>query len=352
LTRASRLVARSRGRVGLIGGIAVAAAASAALIALRSRQAERRHPASGGMLEVDGVRLHYVDRGSGPAVVLLHGNGSLVDELRTTGVLERAAERYRVIAFDRPGFGHSERPRTRIWGPEAQARLLWHALDRLGVERPVILGHSWGDFVALHMALERPTAVVGLVLASGYYFASPRLDVPLLSGPAIPIVGDLVRWTVSPWLGRLMWPLLLARIFGPAAVPERFRREIDPWMLLRPGQIRAAAAESAMMIPATLALRRRYAELRLPVRVLAGEGDRHVNWQQSRRLAETLPRAELQVTPGAGHMLLHAAPDEVLAAIDAVVGAAARDREERVPGSASPALATQDVDGGPAAHLS
>lgn len=306
----------------LATAVAVAAAASAALIAWRTRRAERENPAVGGIVEVDGVRLHYVDRGSGPVVVLLHGNGSMIEELAASGVLELSARTHRVIAFDRPGFGHSDRPRTRVWGPRAQARLLMRALRTLGIEQPVVLGHSWGTLVALWMALDHPTEVRGLVLASGYYFPSPRLDVPLLSAPAVPLVGDLIRWTLSPWVGRLIWPLVLDRIFGPAAVPERFRREVPLWMILRPAQLRAAAAESAMMIPAAARLRQRYPDLRIPVAVLAGEGDRHVSAAQSRRFAEALGHAELRITPGAGHMLLHYAPEEVVAALDRVSAAA------------------------------
>ena len=72
----------------------------------------------------DGVRLHYIDRGQGEPVVLLHGNGTMAQDFDLSGVLEIAAGRYRVIAFDRPGYGHSARPRDRIWTPDAQAKLL------------------------------------------------------------------------------------------------------------------------------------------------------------------------------------------------------------------------------------
>jgi pimeloyl-ACP methyl ester carboxylesterase len=139
----------SDGTAAWVAGVIAAALASAALIAWRTRRAERQNPAVGGMVDVDGVRLHYVDRGSGPAVVVLHGNGSMIEELAASGVLELAARRSRVIAFDRPGFGHSDRPRSRLWGPRAQARLLVRALRVLGVEQPIVLAHSWGTLVAL-----------------------------------------------------------------------------------------------------------------------------------------------------------------------------------------------------------
>jgi pimeloyl-ACP methyl ester carboxylesterase len=191
------------------------------------------------------------------------------------------------------------------------------------------------------MAVDEPRALRGLVLASGYYFPSPRLDVPLLCGPAIPVVGDVLRWTLSPWIARLAWPLILRRIFGPATVPERFRHEVPLWMLLRPASLRAAAAESTMMIPAAARLRRQYPDLRIPAVVLAGEGDRHVKAAQSARLAHELPEAELRIRPGAGYVLLHSAPEEVVAALDRVdATAGTRSGATAEPGEPSSASAT------------
>jgi pimeloyl-ACP methyl ester carboxylesterase len=84
---------------------------------------------------VDGVRLHYVEQGTGEPLVLLHGNGSMIQDFATSGLVKTAAETYRVIVFDRPGFGYSNRPRGKVWTPDAQASLLRHALARLGFRR-------------------------------------------------------------------------------------------------------------------------------------------------------------------------------------------------------------------------
>ena len=98
-----------------------------------------------------------------------------------------------MVAFDRPGFGYSERPRDRSWTPTAQARLLRRACRRLGVERPVVVGHSWATLVALAWALQAPQEVAGLVLASGYYYPSRRLDVALVTPGAVPLLGDVLN---------------------------------------------------------------------------------------------------------------------------------------------------------------
>jgi alpha-beta hydrolase superfamily lysophospholipase len=118
---------------GLIAAT-VAAAATAAWVQVRARRAERMHPPAGKFIHVDGVRLHYVMRGEGPPVVLLHGNTVSLDDFEASGLMDRLALNHQVIAFDRPGFGHSTRPRDRLWTPRAQADLLRRALSGLGIE--------------------------------------------------------------------------------------------------------------------------------------------------------------------------------------------------------------------------
>ena len=135
-----------------------------------AKKAERDNPPAGRFLEVNGVRLHYVERGAGDPLVLLHGNGSMIQDFESSGLIDLAAKNYRVIVFDRPGFGHSDRPRNVVWTPDAQAELIKRALEQIGVSNAIVLGHSWGASVAVALALKYPDLVRGLVLASGYYY--------------------------------------------------------------------------------------------------------------------------------------------------------------------------------------
>ena len=168
---------------------------------LFSKLAEHRNPPIGKFIECDGVRLHYIDRGdpAAPSVVLFHGNGSMLQDFMISGLVDLLAHNNRVVCFDRPGFGHSQRPRFRIWDASAQAALFVKALNQLGVRDPVVLGHSWGTLVAIALSLRKDYPIRGLVLVSGYYFPTSRWDVWLMSGPAIPILGDLlvIRWRRS-----------------------------------------------------------------------------------------------------------------------------------------------------------
>jgi pimeloyl-ACP methyl ester carboxylesterase len=303
--------------------VAIVGAGMFLFVLYRTRQAERDNPPIGQFLEVDGVRLHYLERGQGQPLVLLHGNGSMIQDFDTSGLIDIASEHYRVIVFDRPGYGHSARPRRgKTWNPKAQADLLHKALQRLHVERPIVVGHSWGTLVALALALDYPAYVHRLVLLSGYYFPTVRLDVPVLSAPAIPVLGDIMRYTISPLLGRIMWPGLLRIMFGPPPVPQSFNR-FPVWMALRPKQLRASAAESGLMIPAVYALRRRYGELTMPVAIMAGADDRFVSaTRHSAQLQKELPQSHLRLIPGVGHMIHQLVPREVMGEIDSMVKAA------------------------------
>jgi pimeloyl-ACP methyl ester carboxylesterase len=315
-------------------------AASFFYVRAKTKQAEAENPPRGRFVEVDGVRLHYIERGEGPVLVLLHGNGVLANDFEHSGLLDRAAQHYRVIAFDRPGFGYSERPRSTVWTPQAQARLLHHALQELEVDSAIVLGHSWGTLVALSMALEVPDFVRGLVLLSGYYYPSLRLDVPMLSGPAIPLLGDLMRYTVSPILTRMMWRPLTKNVFSPQPVADSFRR-LKPWMALRPGQLRASAAETALMVPAAMSLAKRYPELKVPAVLIAGTQDRIVDFgHNSERLNERMPSSELHLQPGVGHMTHYANPEQVMAAIDAIAARVGEPVFQRSPQAEAMAAAS------------
>jgi pimeloyl-ACP methyl ester carboxylesterase len=298
---------------------AAAGVAVAAFNALQARRTEEAHPPRGKFVEVDGVRLHYLERGEGPVIVLLHGNGTMVEDWIASGVLDALAKTHKVVAFDRPGFGWSERPRTTIWTPAAQARLIAGALAQLGYGGATIVGHSFGTQVALAMALDHPEAAAKLVLIAGYYYPTVRLDVPFTAPPALPLVGDAIRYTVSPLLGAALRGPAERHMFAPAPVSDGWRTRFPFEMTLRPWQVRATAADAAIMVPAAATLAGRLGDLRVPLTIVAGEGDAVVDPEaQSVRLAAAVPDSKLILVPGAGHMVHHSAPEEVAALIRGV----------------------------------
>ena len=309
-----------------------------------AKKAERDNPPAGRFLDVDGVRLHYIERGTGETLVLLHGNGSMIQDFETSGLVDLAAKSFRVIVFDRPGYGYSDRPRSTVWTADAQAELIHSAISQLGVSKTVVLGHSWGASVAASLALRHPETVTGLVLVAGYYYPSVRFDVVTASGPAVPAIGDLMRYTVSPMLGRAIWPLLMRKIFGPSTMPAKFAG-FPVELALRPSTIRASAAESALMIPNAFAARGHYAELKMPVAIVAGEEDRIVDIEhQSARLHREVPHSTFDRVHGVGHMVHQSATDRVMAAIERASGHGLRSaRAEQVVPFATGEAATGSV---------
>ena len=307
-------------RTGTILGLSAAALAGAALFnTYRARKAERDHPPAGRFVTVDGVRLHYLERGEGPPVVLIHGNVVTAEDWVWSGVFDRVTKRHRVIAFDRPGFGYSDRPHGHLWTATQQAALLRKAFSRLGIELPVVVGHSWGTLVALELALDHPEAVSGLVLLAGYYKPTLRIDVPLVAPPAIPVIGDVLRYTLSPLLGAALLPLNLKAMFSPLDVPGHFSREFPYAFPVRPSQIRAESQDAVTMVPAVRSMRDRCRHLDLPVVIMAGTEDRIVGHEShTAGLHEAIRGSALRLIEEAGHMIHYAVPNRVAEAIETV----------------------------------
>jgi len=177
-------------------------ALAAALIGLKLytdhhvRRAEARYPPLGEFVTVAGVDLHYVEQGSGPPVILIHGDGGSVYDW-TMSIFARVAQDYRAIAFDRPGLGYSERPVDGA-SPFVQARLIHEAAEALGAEKPILVGHSRGGNVALAYGLSYPDAIAGVVtLAAAPYGGKIALYNRLL---AVPVLGRC--W---PTPSRALW---------------------------------------------------------------------------------------------------------------------------------------------------
>src|SRR5437588_2616566 len=314
---------RSRNGAVLAGSVAAAMAGMALWNTYRAKKVRWTHPPRGRFFAVDGAQLHYLENGAGRRpVVFLHGNVVTAEDFALSGLLGLASERQcHVVAFDRPGFGYSDRPRGAMWTPARQAGLFRQALVKLGIEHPIVVGHSLGTLVALALALDHPDAVSGLVLLSGYYRPTLRADVPLFSVPAIPVIGDLIRYTVGPLFGAALLPVAAKGMFSPLTVPERFAKGFPHGLPLRPSQIRAEAEDTATMGSAVAAMQRRYRELRMPVVIIAGTKDRIIDHRKhSVWLHQEIAQSALRPVPGVGHMLHYAVPEQVVDAIEASFG--------------------------------
>jgi pimeloyl-ACP methyl ester carboxylesterase len=311
---------------GLAVGLTVLGASALASAALAAK-AEQDNPPIGKFIVVDGVKLHYVELGQGAPIVFLHGNGSMIQDFAGSGVLELAAKSHRVFAFDRPGFGHSERPEDRNWTAEAQAKLFHQAFVQLSIRKPVVVAHSWGTLVALELAVAFPQDVAHLILLSGYYYPSLRADTVLSLPGASPLLGRAIQHTVGPLIGWLAANATIEKMFKPLAVAPQFAAAYSRAMALRPSQLEAVSAETAMMPAMAAALVEHYEKLNMPVSIFAGECDDIIDTQaQSGRLHSALGQSRLHIESGVGHMVHYAIPHKIMSEL-----AASAARPDDVP---------------------
>jgi pimeloyl-ACP methyl ester carboxylesterase len=261
-----------------------------------------------------GLRVHYVMHGEGRPVIYIHGaKGSVYDLLLSIG--DRLARRWTAVAFDRPGSGFSGRSAQDGGSPQAQAAVLRAAAAELGLERPVLVGHSFGAAVALAWALDAPDEVAAVVTLGGYVLplgGPPPWVVALLrSRTTLRAMSRLGRSR----LGRPFVDSALRRAFFPGRPPHDYVR-IAPAMALGEARFMNDGDDRKSAEAGLRALQPRYATLGTPVVVVVGVHDRMVPPSTSEKLHQLLPRAEIVRLTASGHMPQFTEPDAVLAAVD------------------------------------
>lgn len=296
-------------------GVGIAGLALALWTVVSAWRAERVYPPTGAFLSVDGTRLHYVRRGSGPPVVVLHGSdGSLLDFADT--VLATLSREFEVVAFDRPGHGYSEGPHRAIATPEVQLHLLHEAVCRLGLVRPLLVSHSWSGLLVMMYVLEYPDEAAGLVLLAPWVAPSSAPPNPLLYTSRVPLLGTLSLWTVHWLLKGWIIRYYLQEAFLPEQVPPAYARQSAACWLRWPRQVKVFSYENTADRRLARAYSPRYPQVCVPVEIVAGEADRivptaeHAEW-----LHRLLPHSELVLLPHTGHQLLHTRPEIVCAAV-------------------------------------
>jgi pimeloyl-ACP methyl ester carboxylesterase len=273
-------------------------------------------PRSDEYLSIDGRQCHVLDQGQGPPVVLLHGLGSIGQEIALP--LLPLSRRYRLIVPDRPGYGGSTSLRRTRLRPDEQVAWLRGVLRKTGVRRSIIAAHSIAAAVALSYALGFPEEVAGLVLIAPFCRPTRPARMPLLRMALLPFVGCFIRNRVFPLLADWFGRSRLAAAFAPDRVPE-YLSEMPLRELVKPDTLQTMAAELFGFNQAMIARRNALRHLEVPAVVLAGEADttanpeRHAAW-----IAARLPEARLVRLPGVGHMVQHARPNAVMRAVDEI----------------------------------
>jgi pimeloyl-ACP methyl ester carboxylesterase len=276
--------------------------------------ANLRWPASGRHVRIKGGRLHVaLHDGEGPLVAALHGASANGREF--SAVAAALNGKARVAAIDRPGYGHSSRPAGAATLAR-QAEMIGECLDALDPGPVIVLAHSLGCATALRLALERPDKVAGLVLVAPAANPYPGPNAWHVRLAARPIAGLLFARLAVPLVGPLLAQGAIAKTFAPAPVPKGYAGAAAVGLLFRPKTFRANAQDVLATKTEFEAQYFRYDEINAPAIVITADSDRVVSPRiHARALARVLPKAELVVTPGAGHMPHHIRPEAVTAAI-------------------------------------
>ncbi|HYA04971.1 MAG TPA: alpha/beta hydrolase [Xanthobacteraceae bacterium] len=269
-----------------------------------ARRAERAVPPLGRAVAVDGGRIQYLDHGSGPPLLLIHG---LTGQMRhfTHSLFDLLERDYRVVIIDRPGNGYSTPPPPAGAAVAAQARTIAHFAEAIGLNRPLVVGHSLGGAVALALAVDFPDRIAGLALIAPATHPPPQVP-PVFRGLDIAAawLRFVIAWTVAVPLAIRNGPQVLATVFGPEPVPADFAVNGGGLLSLRPKGFIGASRDLVEARRHIGDMTERYQDIAMPVGVLFGTADRILDpAEQGGALVAKVPGVDYELVEGAGHML-------------------------------------------------
>ena len=279
-------------------------------------EAERKCPPVGRFVEVDGNRIRYVERGEGRPIVFVHGLGAQLHHF-TGPIFDRFGPGYRLIALDRPGSGYSTRVRGATGALSEQAAVIRRFVEELGLEKPLIVGHSFGGAIALALAVEHPDAISGIALLSPLTHLETELR-PEFRPLYIP--SRLVRWVVANTIAvprsYQYAEATLAYLFNPQKPPADYPTEGGGWLGLRPSHFYASATDFTA-IPLDLGrIEARYGEIDMPAALMFGTADPIVAFaEHGAPMTGRIENLDFEVVEGMGHMPHFVEPQRVVAFI-------------------------------------
>jgi len=273
--------------------------------------------------DVGGFRLRTVTvAGQDPkaTIVFIHGAScSLLDPLFTFAALCPPA--LEMIFVDRPGHGQSEFGPAATLLPDAQADAIATMLQKRGIGRAIIVGHSYGGAVAAALAVRHRSQVSGLI------FLSPAVY-PWVGGiswfnrvACLPVLGALFSFLIAPPFGALLLQRATQSVFAPNAMPKGYIGQSKAWQALRPRHFRHNAQELAALSDWAAGASQLYRSIQAPTIIVSGDADDIVSVDvHAKPLARMIEGAELHLIPGMGHKSDYVARDLVMAAIAKLTG--------------------------------
>lgn len=277
-------------------------------------QAEKAVPPAGRLVDVDGNRIHYIEAGQGRPILFVHGLGAQFHQFRHP-LFPHLRGEFRLVALDRPGSGYSVRAHGAGAGIREQARVIVRFMAKLGLEKPLIVGHSLGGAVALAIAVEHPGKVSGLALLSPYTHHTGEV-VPEFA--MLDLRPAWWRWMISHTFAipaaLKAAPRVLELVFGPQAMPADYPVAGGGMSGLRPAHFYATSSDFVARGADMPQLQARYGEIKVPVGILFGTADRTLSCDENGvAMRDKIVGLDLQLLDGIGHMPQYAATGEVVA---------------------------------------
>lgn len=268
-----------------------------------AHKVEKALPPRGQFVDIGGDRIHYVEQGNGPPIVIVHG---LSGQLLNFAYLSMAelARSHRVVLIDRPGAGYSTRGPHSSAAIFAQAATVAQFIETMKLDKTLLVGHSLGGAVALAVGLNHPQSIaqLGLIAPLSHVETDPPAAFRGMAIPS-PLMRRLIAHTLAIPLSIKKGAQIMEVVFGPDAVPKDFRVKGGGLLGLRPDSFYSASTDM-LAIPENLpSMEARYSTLGMPVFVLFGRGDKVLDYRRhGEALAQKIPHAVLTLVDG-GHML-------------------------------------------------
>ena len=303
----------------LAGAAFLVASLAVGYFALATRRiaadAERRVPASGKFVTVDGNRIHYVETGEGRSILFIHGLGGQLHHFRHP--LFSELDGYHLVALDRPGSGYSSRPLSASGRLPEQAGIIVGFIRELGLQKPLLVGHSLGGAVALTVALEHSDAISGVALLSPLTHMEAAVP-PEFKGLYIrsPIRRWLMAHTLAVPASLKYAPQTLDFVFGPQKWPADYIIDGGGMVGLRPSHFYATASDIVAIEHDLARIEARYGEIKVPAGILFGSADRVLDHKlHGIAMQSSIPGLDLEIVEGLGHMPQFVAKERVVAFI-------------------------------------
>lgn len=285
-------------------------------------RAERLVPASGKFIDIRGNRIHYVETGEGRPIVFVHGLGGQLHHFRHP--VFPMLPGYRLIALDRPGSGYSVRAAGATARLPEQAQVVADFVKALGLDRPLLVGHSLGGAVALTVALNHPEAISGVVTLAPLTHMEDEVRAEFRS---LYITSRLKRWLIAQTTAvptSLKYaPQTLDFVFGPQKWPEDYIISGGGMLGLRPSHFYATSSDIVAIEKDLGGIEARYGEIRMPAAMMFGTADRVLDHKRhGLPMRGKVAGLDFELVEGQGHMLQFTARERVAELVERVAAKA------------------------------